>query len=931
MGLGFLGNNCLNVSFGVFLVGGLLLVGCQPSAEERYSRAEGYFANANYRASVIELKNAIRVDPSYADARLLLARSAYQLADYPTAESEYIRALALGNDVPDVWLGYGRSLLDQGKAKDALEIVAPNLGADSGNVSILVFVGDVFSSLGNLADAESSYDKALAVDASSDGALIGKAVVAEAMDDSDAARKYLDKAVELNPESPLVWRALGNYFRNHADNDAAVNAYARSMAAESPTTPLAHQFITRINRTSVLLDARLFDEAAEQVDDLSTVLPGHPLMFFLRGRLAYGRGDFDAAQADLREYLAVIPDDLRGQAMLGAINFSQNYLAQAEMYLRLAARENIGGAMTRRMLAETQLRLRKPAEALESLRLAIQDGTSDPILLAMLGRAEIGLGNTDAAISYFEQSVAADPKNPATTLSLAIGLLAVGQYGRAVDVLQSVPEYDDRHFRRETLLIAAYLKNGDRDTAISASDELIQENPDNAEVYAIAGVLRQSLGDAAGATNLFHKAVDLDSGHLAALYGLGNLAIDRSDSADAERWFGKALDVDASFLPALISLSRILSELGRHAELSPRFSAIIDLNPRALAPRLLQARVALANDEFEEALGAINAAKEFHPDDPKLLHAEGLGLLGAGRTETGLRTLALAARKNPDDAFLQYDLASARLRHLDYHGALIAAEDFRGLRPDDLRGLALYVEALARNERRDEAREALADFRATHDDQALTLMLAGDIEMLDNKPSLALGFYQAAADLNWSRATAIRLAQAYQAVDGEKTAEPLRRWLGEHPDDTGMRRVYAQILETQGHAQAAILQYEQLVDRGSNDAVALNNLAWQYAEAGRDGALELAQRAHEIQPDNGSITDTLGWILYREGNTRKALGILREARLQSPGDPEISFHLATVLAEIGDTSAASAILAELLSNNASFPSREQAQSLARTL
>ena len=144
-----------------------------------------------------------------------------------------------------------------------------------------------------------------------------------------------------------------------------------------------------------------------------------------------------------------------------------------------------------------------------------------------------------------------------------------------------------------------------------------------------------------------------------------------------------------------------------------------------------------------------------------------------------------------------------------------------------------------------------------------------------------------------------------------------------------MRRIYAQLLEAQGNSQAAVLEYEQLVDRGSNDAIALNNLAWQYAEAGHDGAVELAQRAHEIQPDNGSITDTLGWILYREGNTRRALGILREARLQSPDDPEISFHLATVLAETGNASAASAILAELLSNNESFPSREKAEALAR--
>lgn len=926
----FLGNSRLNVRFGVFLIGAVLLAGCQPTAEERYSRAQDYFADANYRASVIELKNAIRADPNYADARLLLARSAYQLANFPTAESEYVRALELGKDLPDVWLGYGRSLLDQGKAKDALEIVVPNLDLDGGDVSTSIFLGDVFSSLGNLADAETSYDLALAIDASSGSALIGKAVVAESRGDSDTARKYLDKAVKLNPNSAAVWRALGNYAQSHANRDKAVDAYARSMAAELPTTSLAHRFITRINQASVLLDARRFDEADEQVDDLRSLLPDHPLLHFLRGRLAYGRGDYGVAQSELREYLAVIPDDLRGYALLGAVNFSQNYLAQAEMYLRRAARENIGGATTHRLLAETQLRLRKPGDALESLRLVSQGGTPDSALLAMRGRAEIGLGNSEAAIRYFEQGVAADPMNPATTLSLATGLLATGQYERAVDVLQNVPEHDDRHFRREILLIAAYLQNGDRDTAVAASDRLIRDNPDNAVAYTIAAVLRQSIGDIPGATEQFRKAVDLDAAHLLALYGLGRLAIDRSDTVKAEQWLGKALDADASFIPALVSLSRVLSGPGRYAELNSRFSAAIDSDPRALAPRLLQARAALANDDYGQALDVVNAAKEHHPDHPKLLHVEGLALLGIGRTETGLKTLAQAARKDPDDATIQYDLASARFRNQDYHGALIAAENFRDLRPDDVRGLAVYVEALANTEHCDKAREALVDFRAGHDDQALTLVLAGDIEMTDGEPSLALGFYQAAADLNWSRITAIRLVQAYRAVDAAKAVEPLKRWLDEHPNDNEMRRVYAQVLETQGHSQAAVLQYEQLVDRGSDDAIALNNLAWQYAEAGRDGAAELARRAHEIQPDNGSITDTLGWILYRQGESRRALEVLREAKHQSPNDPEISFHLATVLAETGNASEASAILSELLSNNESFPSREKAEALART-
>jgi len=457
-----------------------VLAACQPSAEERLTRAEQYFAKAEYRAAVIELKNAIRSDANNPEARLLFARSSYQLADLQTAEVEFVRTLELGADRPVVWLGYGRTLLDQGKAAEALERVVPNLDAETDDVAALVFHGDVYVALGNLNDANAFYQRALVIDAASDVALSSAAILADARGDHETARRHLDQAVELNPESTLAWSTLGNHQRFRSNLDRAVIAYGRSVDVETPTTPLAQTFLTRANLASALLDLRRFEEADVQIEKLATILPRHPLNYFLRGRLAYGMGEFDVAQIELQEYLSIIPNDMRGQAVLGAVNFSQTYFSQAEAYLQRAARKNVGGETTRRLLAETQLRLRKPGEAMESLLLLAQDGSTDAALLGMLGRAQIGMGNTDAAIGYFEQSVVADPTNPAAKLSLATGLLAAGQYGRAIAVLESVPEQDDSKYNRVTLLIAAHLQNGDREAAISVSNDLIRDNPKDA-------------------------------------------------------------------------------------------------------------------------------------------------------------------------------------------------------------------------------------------------------------------------------------------------------------------------------------------------------------------------------------------------------------------------------------------------------------------
>ena len=128
-----------------FLAGGvalLLLAACQPAPEERYQRAVEYFDEADYRAVVLELKNALQDQPEFPKARFLLGRASYQTADFATAQSEVERALSQGLIEPEVWEELGKALMAQGDAEGALERVVPNLRAETANPRQLVLLGD---------------------------------------------------------------------------------------------------------------------------------------------------------------------------------------------------------------------------------------------------------------------------------------------------------------------------------------------------------------------------------------------------------------------------------------------------------------------------------------------------------------------------------------------------------------------------------------------------------------------------------------------------------------------------------------------------------------------------------------------------------------------------------------------------------------------
>ena len=906
-----------------------LMVACQPAPEERLARAEAYFSEADYRSAILELKNALQAEPDYGEARLLMAKASFQIGDLATAEVEFQRALELGEDRPDVWVGFGRTLLEQRKAQDAFERVSPNLSPD--DESALVLQGDILISLSNSSEAKAAYLAAVELNPNSPGGLIGLAVLAVYEEDLQGADAYLNRAAEANASSPFVWRAKGNFLRIQRDFAGAAEAYAKSISTEKPDTTLAQRFATRVGRATVLIEARDFDAATIQLEELSAIYPAHPELKFLRGRLAFGIGDYDLAQSELQEYLAQVPQDARVPALLGAVHFSQDNYRQAEMYFMQAGRANVGGDVVRRLLAETQLRLDKPGEALGALQSELLDGQSDAMLLSMLGRAEIKLGEIESAIDYFEQSAAADPNNHTISLSLAAAYLQANRNEDAISLLESMEDAPGSLYQREALLIGAYLKENNQEKAIERGDYLLENYSQDASTYALVGMLQNTLGDKSLAADLFNKALERDPDNLGALFYLGSMASSDGNIELARSRFETLLAAHPAFTPALLSLAAILQQQDALSDIRPILVAAIDQAPNSIAPRVLLAALEVEEEQFDAALAVVADAKQLFADEPGLDHLEGTIRSAQGQFELALSNFERAVAASPENATYVYDLAITHFKLGDFSGASRSARSYRELRPEDVRGISLLVAAEIQAGTPDQARSDVNEFIQDHPDDTAGYLLIGDIEFASDSPKLALSQYELAAEKEWTRDVAVKLASTRQVLGSGNATESLERWLADSPDDAAIRLMYAQLLEANGNADKAVEQYEQLNASGELGAVGMNNLAWHYSLMGRSDAVVLAEKAHELDPENGSISDTLGWILLNAGENDRAVELLRQAVAQAPDDFEIQYHLASALAQTGGTSEAKELIEALLSTDSDFPSRDQARQLANTL
>jgi tetratricopeptide (TPR) repeat protein len=104
------------------------------------------------------------------------------------------------------------------------------------------------------------------------------------------------------------------------------------------------------------------------------------------------------------------------------------------------------------------------------------------------------------------------------------------------------------------------------------------------------------------------------------------------------------------------------------------------------------------------------------------------------------------------------------------------------------------------------------------------------------------------------------------------------------------------VYDKMGRRHNSIDAMKTVVRLRPDNADALNYLGYTYADMGinLDEAESLIQNALKIKPQDGYITDSLGWVYYKRGQYRQALEYLMKAVDLVPDDPVILEHIGDV-------------------------------------
>ena len=590
----------------------------------------------DFRAAMLDLKNALKKNPSNGEARLALGEVTLATGDAPSALRELEVARSSGIPLERVRPALAKTYLSIGRAEDALKLIGTP--ADGPRVAeLLATRGVALLSLNRISAAGASFDQALAKDPKNLEALMGLATVTAQTESIPAALKIMERAVAVAATDPRVHILLGQFLLRAPAPARAQKEFEQAAQYAEKRKQGEQRFVAVVGQAEAALMQSHVEDSLAVTDRMLKLRPEHPLTRFMRARALLLAGKPGEARPLLEQNVSQLQNSTSSKMLLGAIALSDGTFEQAEMYLGSVINAEPNNVMARQMLAAARLKQRKSADAVAAL-LPSEGEQASSELLAAAGKVSIASGDTASGLDYLERSVKANPNDLSARLNLVAGYLSANRPDQAATLLEGV--------------------SGDAANV--------------AQVRYLKALTLLAKGDQAGAVQFVTSTADSETKDAAAQMLAGSLLAAARDLTRARSYFERAIALKPDSTAAYLSLARLDVMQGNPQAARSQLTRAMERSKGDPAAALAMADFEVSQREPDKAVAVLETVLKAHPSFADARVRAVQILLQAGKVERANALAQEAGRAAPNLAVNQRMVGDVRMAQKKYSDAAIA-------------------------------------------------------------------------------------------------------------------------------------------------------------------------------------------------------------------------------------------------------------------
>lgn len=880
------------------------LIGCggNDSALTHIEKAKSFKSN-EVDSKLIELKNAIKLEPKNAEARFLLGEIYLNQGFGVGAVKELEKAYDYKYDINKLIPLLARAFIITTADEEVLDLdIHVSKLTDEKKVHYLAYKTLAAIRTNNIELAKESVESSNSLLPNNTYTFLASGYLEMVENKLELAKDHINKALDITPKQVDALLLLGQVNTALGEHKIATESYLK-YAKLQPKSNVIVLFLAQS-----LLKEEKYLEAERYADTILRASPNQPFANYVKAMSQFELKNYQKA----KEHAETALKSQFNQGPLKLIAgvsayFLENY-EQSHYHLESVVNYLVPEHPARKMFAVSQLQLGMVEDISETLEGFNSTTKEDGKFLSSLSYQLAELGAFDNAKAVAKQILSDAPEDAEQNMREGILKLMLNDPSGMQNLKEAVALKPD-FLGAELALAYAAIYAKDFEQAISIADKWKAKYPKKPGGHNVLAAVYLKQGLAEKAKEELNKSL-LSQNNVFAFLELTNLAIMEKNLDEAKRFSNLAVNA----FPSNVNILRQHYSVFKNDEAFEKIKVQYKSDKKNKAVGMLYTELLVYTKKFNEAVNVIDAYETTVKTPRKLWQLKVLSHGGLKNIHKSQTILEDWIKTNPYHIEPVVMLADYHARNNNIENALnLLDKALRGHHSDNDMLKMGKMQLLLDNKNVKEAKRYYSELKQNSIKPEIVNGLEGKIAFLEKDyakaTSLLSKFYKS---FPLSK-NGILLANAYQSNNqSDKAISLLKKHLQENDGDNNVRAVLANIYLS-NEPNKAIASYKRILEQHPNSILVLNNLAWLTMEQGSlDEALAFSKDAYKFAPQNANILDTYAQVLLKIDQKRQALIKSKEAFQLSDGkNVDIALNYVDILIVNGRKNEAKSLLKKI--------------------